>query len=106
MARSTPSAVLAVRRELKTLDELKPGVSKSATAAVAQAMARELDDCGNTASGMAACARVLDSTMAELRLEARRHRDPERPADPKPPKDPEDNVARIADRAARRRAGA
>jgi hypothetical protein len=101
MARKTPSVVLATRRELRELDVRKPGIAKSALAATALAMARELDDQENTASGMAACARVFDSTMAALRLQAREAR--ERPTEP-PPKE-SDGVADLTARIASRRSG-
>lgn len=100
MPQVTPSVVTSVRHELRELESTKPGISKGSLAATALAMARELDTLDNTASGMASCARVLESTMAELRLTARRHK----PAAPTTP-ETKDRVADLSERRAARRAG-
>lgn len=103
MARTTPSVVLAVKRDLRELERRSPGISKSGLAAGALAMARELDDPENTASGKASCMRQLDAVLAELRLTARRAQ----PHDPKPnvPTETPDGLDEITARRAARRAG-
>jgi hypothetical protein len=92
------SVVAAVHNELR---DLKITASRSVRAGIALAMARELDNSENTASGKASCGRVLDSVMSELRLDARRRRESQRPKT-EPAKD---GVVDLRERRAARRSG-
>lgn len=98
MPARTPSVVRAVRADLRKLEERSPGVSKTALAATALAMARELDDHENPASGKAACALRLTLAMGEIRLSVLQAR--AQPAEVEPEK--EDGVDQLAAKRAAR----
>lgn len=101
MARRTPSVVLAVRRDLRELEQVKAGISRGGLAAAALALAREIDDAGNTASGIASCVARLDELLAELRLMARRAG----PVTNTPTETPRDGLDELNSRRAARRSG-
>jgi hypothetical protein len=56
----------AVERDLAELEQRQPGISKTAEAAAAVALARELDR-PNSATSKSMCVRALNETMALLR---------------------------------------
>lgn len=60
-------AVAAVQRDLATIAETDPALATSALAAAAMAMAREVDNSGNSATSMSMCANALLNIMNQLR---------------------------------------
>ena len=93
MAERDLTAVAAVKEELKRLASRDKELSKSSLAATALALARELDDKGNSATSRAMCAKAMLEVQNRLRELA-----------PEPPKESKlDDLS--ARRAARRSAG-
>ena len=67
-AKSKPlTVVAAVEDELKELGRRDPALARSSLAATALALARELDDEGNSATSRAMCARAMLNTFNRLR---------------------------------------
>jgi hypothetical protein len=62
-----PSVADSVRRDLKDLAKRDPKLAKSAQAAAALSLAKELDNSRNSATSKSMCAKALNETMAELR---------------------------------------
>jgi hypothetical protein len=60
------SVVSAVQRDLKDLAKRAPDLARSGLAASALALARALDDPGNSATSKSMCAKALLETLARL----------------------------------------
>lgn len=61
------SVVSAVESDLRKLAKLDPALAKNTLAATALALARDLDDPGNSATSHSMCAKALLETMGSLR---------------------------------------
>jgi len=85
------SVVAAVTADLEELGERDPKLARSAHAASALALARELDD-DNSATSKSMCARALSETMDRLRELA-------------PPEQTKDVVDEVGEARKKRRAG-
>lgn len=70
----TVGVVEAVQRDLAEIGKHNPGLVKSGLAAMALALAAELDDAGNSATSKSMCAKTLLETLDRLRALA-----PEKP---------------------------
>lgn len=67
--RRSPKKLLvvdAVRRDLARLAKLDPSLANNTLAATALALARDLDDPGNSATSHSMCAKALAETMGSL----------------------------------------
>lgn len=84
-----PSVVAAVDRDLAAIAKLDSRLAKSALAATATALARELDSKETSATSKATCARALVATLTELRAQL-------------PMAEEEDSVDELSDRRAAR----
>jgi 5'-deoxynucleotidase YfbR-like HD superfamily hydrolase len=87
-----PSVAEAVRRDLKELAKRDSKLAKSAQAATALSLAKELDSSRNSATSKSMCAKALNDTMAELRELA-------------PDEKKDDGVDELAERRRKRRKG-
>lgn len=94
MPAADASVLAATRRDLKEIAKSSATVADSALAAVALAMAGEIDSPQNSATSKSLCARVLSEVLAQLRAGA----------PPEPKKDGLDAIA--AKHTARRRGAA
>lgn len=59
--------VVAVQRDLAVLRQVSPDLADGALAASALAMAREIDNAGNSATSKSMCARALLETLDRIR---------------------------------------
>lgn len=67
MKHADMAAVAATQRDLAEIAKTRPALAESALAAVALAMACELDSGRNSATSKSMCARALAEVMRELR---------------------------------------
>ncbi len=65
-----PSVEEAIQLDLKDLEQISPGLSKTGLAATALTLARELDSESNSATAKGNCARALNATVHQLVLHA------------------------------------
>lgn len=68
-----PSVVVAVRGEIRLLE-----LQRSALAATALALAKQLDDSETSATSKSMCAKVLVETLDRMRAASGARRDPDR----------------------------
>lgn len=61
------TAATAVERDLATIAKVAPELARSALAASARVLAKELDEPGNSATSKSMCAKALQDILADLR---------------------------------------
>lgn len=71
--KAAPTVAAAVDRDLAVIAKLDKALAQSALAASAQALAREIDDPGNSATSKSMCARALLDALAQLREQIPEH---------------------------------
>jgi hypothetical protein len=86
------SAVAAVERDLEAIAKRDSDLARSALAASALALAREMDNSGNSATSKSMCAKALLDTLNRIRELA-------------PPPEEKDQLDELSRRRARRLAG-